>query len=108
MLVDVGATPDTGAVIARLREAAEHLRGDVSAVDVRTAHERMDDAERALGRLVHDPWAPSVLPLRRAREVLSSHLLAAAACERADVAPTVTARVLRRGAESARHVLAGR
>jgi hypothetical protein len=57
---------------------------------------------------VHDPWEPSAEPLRQARAILSSHLLAASACEGADVASPVTARVLRRGADSARRVLARR
>ena len=93
-------------VEGRLRDAAARLDADVSATDVRMAQEVIDDAERALGSLVLDPWEPSVLPLREAREILSSHLLAASACEVADVAPPVTARVLRRGADSARRVLA--
>ena len=89
----------------RLRDASLHLQAGVSSKDVRAARRAIDDAERALGSLVHDPWEPSAGPLREAREILSSHLLAAAACEGADVAPPVTARVLRKGAESARRAL---
>jgi hypothetical protein len=92
----------------RLRNAAERLGGAVSATDVRIAHEAIDNAERALGDLVLDPWEPSLMTLRQAREILSIHLLAAAACEGAEVAPPVTARVLRQGADSARRVLAHR
>ena len=93
-------------VEGRLRAASARLGSDVSATDVRAAQQAIGDAEQALGHLVHDPWEPSVVPLRRAREILSSHLLAASVCEGADVAPPVTARVLRRGADSARQVLA--
>ena len=93
-------------VRARLRRASEQLRLDASPSAVRMWQQAIDDAERALGTLVHDPWEPSVRPVREAREILGSHLLAAAACEAADVAPTVTAGVLRRGADSARHALA--
>ena len=91
----------------RLRDAAAHLDSNASAMDMRAARLAIDDAERALGDLVHDPWEPSLFPLQQARVILSSHLLAASACEGADVAPLVTARVLRRGADSARRVLAG-
>ena len=93
-------------VRSRLRRASEQLRLDASPAAVRVSQQTIDDAERALGALVHDPWEPSVGPVREAREILGSHLLAAAACEAADVAPTVTARVLCKGAESARHALA--
>ena len=92
----------------RLRHAAERLGPEVSAVDVRIAQRMIGAAEETLATLVHDPWEPSAQPLRRAREILSSHLLAASACEGANVAPPVTARVLRRGADSARRVLARR
>jgi hypothetical protein len=88
-----------------LRDAAARLNSDVSATDVQAAQRAIDDAERTLGDLVLDPWEPSLLPLRQAREILSSHLLAASVCEGADVAPPVTARVLRRGANSARRLL---
>jgi hypothetical protein len=93
-------------VEVRLRDAAARLASDVSATDVRVAQEVLSDAEQALGDLVRDPWEPSAVPIRQAREILSSHLLAASACEGAAVAPLVTARVLRRGADSARRVLA--
>jgi hypothetical protein len=93
-------------VEGRLRDASARLGSAVSATDVRLAQEAIGDAEEALGHLVHDPWEPSVVPLRHAREILSSHLLAASVCEGAAVAPPVTARVLRRGADSARQVLA--
>ena len=89
-----------------LRRASEQLRLDASPGTVRVSQQTIDEAERALGALVHDPWEPSVGPVREAREILGSHLLAAAACESADVALTVTAGVLRRGADSARHALA--
>jgi len=94
---------DTG-----LRDAAARLGAgpNITPADVQVAQLTIGAAERALGTLVHDPWEPSVVPIRHAREILSSHLLAAAACEGADVAAPVTARVLRRGAESARRVLA--
>jgi hypothetical protein len=93
-------------VRSRLRRAAEQLRLDPSPTAVRTWQQTIDDAERALGSLVHDPWEPSVRPVREAREILGSHLLAAAACEAAAVAPAVTAGVLCRGADSARQALA--
>jgi len=93
-------------VRSRLRRASEQLRLDASPGAVRVCQETIDAAERALGALVHDPWEPSVRPVREAREILGSHLLAAAACEAADVAPTVTAGVLRKGADSARRALA--
>ena len=93
-------------VRTRLGRASEQLRIDTSPGAVRVWQQAIDDAERALATLVHDPWEPSVLPVREAREILGSHLRAAAACESADVAPTVTADVLRRGAESAGAALA--
>ena len=93
-------------VRSRLRRASEQLRVDASPGAVRVSQQTIDDAERALGALVHDPWEPSVGPVREAREILGSHLLAAAACAAADVAPTVTAGVLRKGADSARYALA--
>lgn len=89
----------------RLRDAAARLGSDASTIDMRAARRAIDDAERTLGDLVDDPWEPSLLPLRQAREILSSHLLAASACEGADVAPPVTARVLGKGANSARRLL---
>lgn len=92
-------------VQSRLRRASEALRVDASPAAVQASQQAMDDAERALGALVHDPWEPSVGPVREAREILSSHLLAATACESAAVAPTVTAGVLRRGADTAHRVL---
>jgi hypothetical protein len=91
-----------------LRDAVARLHPEVSPADVRAARHTIDEAERSLGSLARDPWDAASLPLRQAREILSSHLLAAAACEGADVAPPVTARVLRRGADSARRVLASR
>jgi len=93
-------------VRSRLRRASEELRLDASPGTVRVSQQTIDAAERALGALVHDPWEPSVRPVREAREILGSHLLAAAACEAAAVAPTVTAGVLRKGADSARRALA--
>ena len=93
-------------VEGRLRDASARLGSDVSATDVRVAQEVIGDAEQALGNLELDPWEPSVVPLRQAREILSIHLLAASVCEGAEVAPPVTARVLRRGADSARRALA--
>jgi len=93
-------------VRSRLRRASEQLRLDASPGAVRVSQQTIDDAERTLGTLVNDPWEPSVRPVREAREILGSHLLAAAACEAAAVAPAVTADVLRRGADSAHHALA--
>jgi hypothetical protein len=91
-----------------LRRASMHLRGDASIADVHAAERAIDEAERSLGLLTIDPWEPALSPLREAREILSSHLLAAAACTGADVAPAITARVLREGADSARRALTTR
>ena len=105
-LADEARSATVRRVRSRLRDASNRLHPNVSPAEVRAARRAIDDAERVLGSLVHDPWEPSVGPLREAREILSSHLLAAAACEGADVARPVTARVLRRGAESAQVALA--
>lgn len=88
-----------------LRAVMRTLAAEPSSVDVRAAHATIDLAERTLGELVQDPWEPSAGSVRRARDILSSHLLAASACEGAEVAPSVTARVLRRGADAAWLVL---
>ena len=93
-------------VETRLRDAAARLGAGVTTADVRDAQQAIGAAEQALGSLVHDPWEPSAKALSQARQILSSHLLAASACEGADVATPVTARVLRRGADSARLALA--
>ena len=90
----------------RLRNAAMLLDASASGHEVRAAHRALDDAERALSELVHDDWDQSTVALlREARHILSSHLLAASACQGADVAPLVTARVLRRAAESTRRLV---
>ena len=95
-----------GQVRSRLRHASEQLRLDPSRGGVRLWQQTIDDAERTLGALVHDPWEPSIQPVRHAREILGSHLLAATACAAADAAPTVTAGVLQKGADSAHRALA--
>jgi hypothetical protein len=98
--------------LTSLREVEVHLRvallrlgPEPSAGDLRAAEHTMDQAERILSTLVDDPWERSVA--RQAREILSSHLLAAAACDGADAGNAVTAKVLRRGADSAGKLLAG-
>jgi hypothetical protein len=88
----------------RLRTASLYLGPDLSKADIKAAQRTMHDAERTLGELEGDPWGPSVV--LQARSILSSHLLAADACEEADTGTNVTARVLRRGADSARRVIA--
>lgn len=96
-------------VIAKsLQTASAQLGAPTSIASVRAAERAIDQAERSLGLLATDPWEPALEPLRQAREILSSHLLAAAACAGAEVKPLVTARVLRRGAESAQRVLSSR
>jgi len=89
-----------------LRLALLRLGPDPSAGDLRAAERTMNEAERLLGTLVDDPWERSDAQL--AREVLGSHLLAAAACDDADAGNAVTAKVLRRGADSAGRLLARR
>jgi hypothetical protein len=106
--LDRRAQAAVGHVVDDLGHVAARLNDDATAAEVRAARELIDDAGRALAGVVRDPWEPSALPLREAREILSSHLLAASACEAADVAPAVTARVLRRGALAARGVLVTR
>ena len=88
-----------------LRSVADRLRADVSVADVRAAGRTIDEAEQSLALLRSDPWDPSVLHVRQAREILSSHLLAAEACADAELAAPVAARVLRRGADSALRAL---
>ena len=107
----LAAANDEAQQLSTLREVEVHLRlallrlgPDASARDLQTAEQTMDQAELLLGTLVHDPWERSVAG--QAREVLSSHLLAASACADADVGTAVTAKVLRRGADSARRLLA--
>jgi hypothetical protein len=92
-------------VEASLRDASARLEGDASVADVEAAERAIDEAERSLGLLAMDPWEPTQRPLREARELLSSSLLAAALCAGDDVAVPITARLLRRGADSARRVL---
>jgi hypothetical protein len=88
----------------RLHIASMRLGPNVSKTDLAAAQRTMHEAERTLGELVGDPWEPSAV--LQARSILSSHLLAADACEGADTGTNVTARVLRRGAESARRLIA--
>ena len=87
-----------------LRLALLRLGPEPAIGDLRAAEHMIDEAERLLGTLVLDPWERSVA--RQAREILSSHLLAAAACDDADAGNAVTAKVLRRGADSAERLLA--
>src|SRR4051812_13051543 len=89
-----------------LHDVVVRLGSEVSAIDVRAAQATIDMAERTLRELVHDPWEPAAGSVRDARDILSSHLVAASACQGAEAAPSVTARVLRRGAEAARLTLA--
>ena len=102
---DADAAVVLGHIERALRDASSRLAQPVSAADVHAVEQMIEHAKSSLGQLSVDPWDAAVRPLREARDILGSHLLAAAAIAGADMAPPITADVLRRGVDAARLTL---